>query len=499
MSEIKLLVADDEKGIGDLFARALSSEGYRVLTATDGKGALKMVDEESPDMVLLDAQLPDLNGMELLRQIKKGNRPIPVIMLTAYGTTQTIIEAMRLGAYDYLNKPFMMEDVKEVLERARSRMGLPGESTYPGPESKERYLYENIIGKSKRMLEVYKIIGKVADKKTSILIDGESGTGKELVARAIHDSSVRADKPFMAVDCASLPPTLLESELFGHERGAFTDAVRRKLGRFEAASGGTIFLDEIGNLHWDMQAKLLRVLQERKIVRVGGNQPIPIDVRVIAATNKSLEAAMKEGSFKADLYYRLSVVPIHLPPLRDHPGDIPLLVEHFLSKYKDPPREKPKRISGKALNLLLRYDWPGNVRELENIIERAVVTGADEVIWPEDLPSWFQEIGDEAVVEHPTVKALSDQGLWEKGASYAVALQRFEEALLKMALIEANGNATRAAKLLKMSPRTMRYKVAKYHLQKGWKRRPRVRGSGKQVIVDRFDPLGQPPDRYAPA
>jgi DNA-binding NtrC family response regulator len=475
MSEAKLLVVDEEKGIGDLLSMVLSNEGYRVVTATHGESALEKLNEESPDIVLLDIQHPDLDGMELLRQVKKANSQIPVIMLATHGTTQSVIEAMRLGAYDYINKPIAMEDVKQVLDRAMGRYRLPQERISPVPELKDKYLYENIIGKSRQMLDVYKIIGKVSDKKTSVLIRGESGTGKELVARAVHYSSMRADKPFVAVDCASLTPTLLESELFGHERGAFTDAIRRKLGRFEVANGGTIFLDEIGNLHLDMQAKLLRVLQERKIVRVGGTQPVNIDVRVIAATNKDLEAAMKEGSFKADLYYRISVVPIYLPPLRDRLEDTPDLVEHFLRKYKDPSKETPKRISGKALDLLLRYHWPGNARELENIIERAVVTGADEVIWPEDLPPWFQEIGHGAPDEHPVVKVLFDQGLWEKGTSYSTALRTFEETLLRMALIRANGNTTQAARLLKMSPRTLRYKISKYHLQKGWERRRKVR------------------------
>lgn len=399
MAATKILVVDDEPAITELLSRSLRDEGYRVFTMDRGEGAVATVREEKPEVVLLDIKMPGMDGIETLSQIREFNKESSIIILTAYGSMDTVIEAMKLGAYDYITKPFDLEKLKSLIKGALEAKRPVKEPVSP-KRLEGRYKLENIIGKNAKMFEVYKRIGRVVDNKATVLIQGETGTGKELVARAIYFNGILKNGPFIPVDCASLPEDLLESELFGHEKGAFTGAIAKKLGKFELASGGTLFLDEIGNLNLTTQANLLRALQEKKIERVGGTRPIKIDVRIIAATHRDLEKAVREGSFREDLYYRLNVVLINLPPLRERKDDIPLLIEHFLRRYRSESQGKLKYVPLKTLDLLMRYSWPGNVRELENVIERAIVMGKGDTILPQDLPLEIQKISD---ISYPSI------------------------------------------------------------------------------------------------
>lgn len=399
MAATKILVVDDEPAITELLSRSLRDEGYRVFTMDRGEGAVATVREEKPEVVLLDIKMPGMDGIETLSQIREFNKESSIIILTAYGSMDTVIEAMKLGAYDYITKPFDLEKLKSLIKGALEAKRPVKEPVSP-KRLEGRYKLENIIGKNAKMFEVYKRIGRVVDNKATVLIQGETGTGKELVARAIYFNGILKNGPFIPVDCASLPEDLLESELFGHEKGAFTGGIAKKLGKFELASGGTLFLDEIGNLNLTTQANLLRALQEKKIERVGGTRPIKIDVRIIAATHRDLEKAVREGSFREDLYYRLNVVLINLPPLRERKDDIPLLIEHFLRRYRSESQGKLKYVPLKTLDLLMRYSWPGNVRELENVIERAIVMGKGDTILPQDLPLEIQKISD---ISYPSI------------------------------------------------------------------------------------------------
>ena len=467
MPNHKILIVDDEKKICDVFSRMMTREGYSVLKATSGRKALKIVEEHTPHIIFLDIKMPELDGMEVLKQIKRLNPDIVVVILTAYGGMKRVIEATRLGAFDYLTKPFNIDKIKIIIEKALERQAIGRQIVSLREELKEKVLYQGIVGNNPKMVSIYKTISQVADVDTAVLIYGESGTGKELVAEAVHYNGTRKDKPFIAVDCASIPSTLLESELFGHEKGAFTGAVSQKPGKFEIANSGTIFLDEIGNLPLDTQAKLLRVLQEKQIYRVGGIKPIKVNPRVVAATNKDLEKAINLGEFKLDLYYRLNVIPIYIPPLRERQDDIPLLVDSFLDKYKKTLNMEEKRISEKALNLLMRYDWPGNVRELENVIERALVVGKHKVIWPEDLPERIRGFGVDAKGEIHGVRILLDSTSIKKySTSLDKAVDRLEEDMIILALKETGGNMTKAARALKISLRALRYKVKKHGLNK---------------------------------
>jgi len=452
----KILLADDKPHVLELLSVALENEGYRILAVNNGKEAIARVKKEEPQVVLLDIRMPDMDGVEVLRQIKEINKAINVIMMTAYGAMDTVVEAMKLGAYDYIIKPIDLEELKSLVKGALevkvlARKVAPSE----GPE--EEYKLENIVGKNPEMFEVYKRIGKVVNNKATVLIRGETGTGKELVARAIHFNGILRKGPFVAVDCANLPEDLLESELFGHEKGAFTGAINQKLGKFELASGGTLFLDEIGNLNLATQAKLLRVLQEKRIERVGGTKSIKIDVRIITATHRDLEKAVREGAFRDDLYYRLNVVVINLPPLRERKDDIPLLVKHLLHRYQSESSGRPKYFPLETLDLLIRYSWPGNVRELENVIERAVVMGKSDAILPQDLPLEIQKTSDLSRLTLPSSGRLS---LKER-------IAQLEKELITNALEESGWVQTRAAKLLGISRRIIKYKMEKYGIKRG--------------------------------
>ncbi|TET12879.1 sigma-54-dependent Fis family transcriptional regulator [Candidatus Aerophobetes bacterium] len=457
-----ILLVDDEPHILELLSVALEDEKYRILQAKNGKEALAQFKKEKPYLVLLDIRMPDVDGLEVLRQIKESNQTSSVIMMSAYGAMETVLEAIKRGAYDYLTKPIDLEKVKVLVRRALEAQKLAQEVTSLRSKVKEKYQLENIVGKHPKMFEVYKMIGRVMDNKATVLIFGGTGTGKEVVARAIHFNGPLKDEPFIAVDCASLPSDLLESELFGHEKGAFTGAIAQKLGKFELANKGTLFLDEIGNLTLATQVKLLRFMQEKRIERVGGTKSIELDVRIITATNLDLEKAAKEGSFREDLYCRLNVITIPLPPLRERRDDIPLLVEHFLQKYRSESKGKTKYVLPETMDLLMRYDWPGNVRELENVIERATVVGKSEAILIEDLPLRIQK---QKVVSGPELETSAEKVPFEQ------RVEDFEKRLIVDALEKTNWIQTKAAQLLGTSRSIMKYKMKKYGIKRGEGRR----------------------------
>jgi len=462
MVQETILLVDDEPHILELLSVALEDEKYRILKAKNGKEALIQFKKEKPCLVLLDIRMPDVDGLEVLRQIKESNQTSSVIMMSAYGAMETVLEAIKRGAYDYLTKPVDLEKVKVLVRRALEAQKLAEEVTSLRSKVKEKYQLENIVGKHPKMFEVYKMIGRVMDNKATVLIFGGTGTGKEVVARAIHFNGPLKDEPFVAVDCASLPSDLLESELFGHEKGAFTGAVAQKIGKFELANKGTLFLDEIGNLTLATQVKLLRFMQEKRIERVGGTKSIELDVRIITATNLDLEKAVKEGSFREDLYYRLNVITIPLPPLRERRDDIPLLVEHFLQKYRSESKRKTKYVLPETMDLLMRYDWPGNVRELENVIERATVIGKSEAILIEDLPLGIQK---QKVVSGPGLEISPEKVPFEQ------RVENFEKRLIVDALEKTNWIQTKAAQLLGTSRSIMKYKMKKYSIKRDEGRR----------------------------
>ena len=448
-----ILIIDDEKNMRWALEKALRPAGYHTLSAADGSEGLKLAAAENPDLVLLDLRMPGMDGLEVLGKLKEFNPRLPVIMITAHGTMETAIEAMKAGAYDYISKPFDIEEMKLTIAKALEVQALAKEVAHLRSELERKYRFENIIGKSTRMQAVFDLIERVADTPASVIIYGESGTGKELVARAIHYRSSRKNKPYIQVNCAALPETLLESELFGHEKGAFTGAISRKPGRFELADGGTLFLDEIGDISPAVQVKLLRVLQEKSFERVGGVETIKVDIRIIAATNRDLAEAIKEGTFREDLYYRLNVVPIKLPPLRERGEDLPLLIDHFLKRYD--PAGRLKGLAPEAAKRMMEYWWPGNVRELENAIERASIIARGDRIGLDDLP---QEIvrGEGAPARQAAAFQLPEQG---------ISLEDVERDLIRQALERSGGNQTRAAKLLGISRHTLIYRMEKHGLK----------------------------------
>ncbi len=396
-AQVRILVVDDDEITCNLLEEVLSKEGYLVHKALNGREAIRKGEQGPYDVVLTDIRMLDVDGMEVLRVYRQRHPETIIVMMTAFGSIETAIRAIKEGAYDYVSKPFKLEEIKLTIHRALEQKRLMRENIHYRQELITKYKLENIVGRSPQMLDVYKTIARVAESRSTVLITGESGTGKELIARAIHFNSPRSARPFVAVDCSSLAETLLESELFGHVRGAFTGAVANKMGLFEEADTGTCFLDEIGDIQLATQAKLLRVLQEHEIKRVGGNETIKIDVRVVAATNKNLEEEIERGNFREDLFYRLNVIPFHVPPLRDRKEDIALLADHFLAEFTRAYGRKPKELTPQAYQVLSEYHWPGNVRELENVIERALILTksstltADAFLVREDRPRPSEE------------------------------------------------------------------------------------------------------------
>ncbi|HUU49595.1 MAG TPA: sigma-54 dependent transcriptional regulator [Nitrospinota bacterium] len=444
MGERPILVIDDEAGMRAAIRETLIRVGYDVTTASNGFEAISKLKENNFHLVLTDMKMPRMNGLEVLRKVKKQIPHLPVIMITAYGTIDTAVEAMKEGAFDYIIKPFSTEKLESVVNKALLNID---QKSLPQRDFSQIKINQKkeIVTKNKKMLEILEIAEEISKSNSAVMIQGESGTGKELLACYIHKSSQRRDKPFIAINCAALPEGLLESELFGHEKGSFTGAIARKIGKFELANDGTILLDEISEMEHQLQAKLLRVLQEYEIDRVGGRTPIPIDIRIVSTTNKDLKEEVKKGNFREDLFYRLNVIPLTIPPLRERKGDISILADHFLKKYSKRNGKKTSRISEETIDLLKKYYWRGNVRELENVIERAVVLCDGDVILPKNL-FMNEEFDNE---ESISVRA-------------GVSLREMEKQLIFKTLDEVGGNRTHAAKVLGISIRTLRNKLNEY-------------------------------------
>jgi two-component system response regulator PilR (NtrC family) len=453
---------DDEASMRQLLEIALGKEGYRVTTAESGQKAVGYVEKSAVDLVISDIRMPDMTGVEVLRQVKEIHPQVPVIMITAYASTETAVEALRLGAYDYITKPFKIEELKNTLNHALEKRRLKEEVDHLKRELKHKHGMDSMVGNSRKMHELFEQIKAIARTQSTVLITGDSGTGKELVARAIHVHSLRASDPFVSINCGAVPETLLESELFGHLRGSFTGAHTNHKGLFEVAHKGTVFLDEIAEMSPSMQVKFLRVLQEKTIRRIGSTEEIAVDVRILAATNKNLETMVEQGTFREDLYYRLNVIPIHLPLLRERREDIPSLAEHFLAHANVRIGKSIRGISDEAMKLLVAHEWPGNVRELENVIERAVALEPTQTIQPERLPDTLTEPKDAA-------SALGMMHLTnefpEEGIHFHDHVEDVEKRLLRAALEHGGGVQTRAAKLLHMSLRSFRYLIQKYDLR----------------------------------
>ncbi|OGP90922.1 MAG: Fis family transcriptional regulator [Deltaproteobacteria bacterium RBG_16_47_11] len=453
----KILVVDDEQSMREFLEIMLKKEDYKVFLASNGEEVLKLTERDIFDLVLLDIRMPKMDGIAVLKKIKTLSPETIVIMITAYASADTAIKAMKEGAYDYITKPFKIEEIKLIIKNALEKKNLQKENTLLRQVVRDRYHFDNIIGQSPKMLALYDLLEKVGPTKTNILITGESGTGKELVAKAIHYNSSRRDLPFVTLNCGAIPESLIESELFGHMKGAFTDAIATKKGLFEVADEGTLFLDEISELPLLMQVKLLRVLQDREFKRVGGTEDIRVDVRIIAATNKDLEQAVREKRFREDLFYRLNVIQIKLPPLRERKEDIPPLTMHFLKKFSGELNKSISNISAETLQLLLNYEYPGNVRELQNIIERAVALEATQELTVQNLRSYLDE-------QIHLKKGVWDLDIPNEGIDLEKLVEDIERTLLLKALDRTRGIKKKAAELLGINFRSMRYRLEKYGL-----------------------------------
>ena len=450
-----ILIVDDEKSLLDLLTVVFTKEGYAVRTALSAAAGFEVLGKEAVDLVVTDIKMPGADGMDILRYARENLPDVPVILITAYGSIAQAVEALKAGALDYVVKPFDVEELKIIAGRGLASRRLKQENILLKRDLKERYGFEQMIGKSRPMQEIYILIEKVASTDSTVLITGESGTGKEMAARAVHQQGARRDHAFVSINCAALPENLLESELFGHVRGSFTGAVSDKKGMFELAQRGTLFLDEVGEMSPWTQVKLLRALQERKVRRVGGADEIPVDVRIIAATNQDLKKRIEEGKFREELYYRLNVISVDMPPLRKRTEDIPILIAHFLQKYCDKMGKKPKRFTPEVVGLLEGYPWPGNIRELENVIERIVAIEDRETVTASCLP---QEIVS------PQRKKLDTQELFAPGFSLTRHLDDISKKYIQEALAVTGGSLQKAAPLLGLSYRTIRYLIGKYDL-----------------------------------
>jgi DNA-binding NtrC family response regulator len=458
MAKAKILVVDDESKIRESFSDILSLEDFDVDTAQNGEEAINLIQDDFYDVALIDLNMPKVDGMEVLKYLVEHSIDTIGIILTGYATIRTAVEAMKAGAFDYLAKPVKMEEVIMVINRALEFRDIKRENVALKNQLKKKYRFDNFIGDSPEMHKVFKIIEKVADTDSTVLILGESGTGKELVAKAIHYNSMRRDKPLIPVNCGAIPEDLLESELFGHEKGAFTNAIRTRIGRFEMSNGGTIFLDEIGEMSPHLQVKLLRILQEQEFERLGGTKTIKCDIRVIAATNKDLDKLVLENQFREDLYYRLRVIPIEIPPLRERRSDIPLLVKHFVDIMVRTRGKEIKGVSKDVMKAFMNYDWPGNVRELENIIERMVIlTDADELT-VNDLP--------DKLLQKQKTEEVGPSMIPDDGFSLNNAINDYEKLLIIRALEKADWVKNRAAKLLNMNRTTLVEKIKKQGIEK---------------------------------
>ncbi|MDE2059127.1 MAG: sigma-54-dependent Fis family transcriptional regulator [candidate division NC10 bacterium] len=455
-----ILVVDDEQGMRELLTVLLEHQGYRVITASDGEQALDLVAHQSPDLVISDVRMPRMDGIGLLTGIRKADPHLPVIMVTAYASMDSTIQAMRLGADDYITKPFRIDEIRLVVEKALAKARRPTDQTSRSAAMEEAQP-AGLIGRSPKMVELYKLITRIVELDSTVLITGESGTGKELVARTIHCASPRADRLFLAINCGAIPEQLLESELFGHVKGSFTGAVSHKAGLFEVANRGTVLLDEIGEMSPALQVKLLRFLQGRTFRRVGGTEDLEVDVRLIAATNKDLVKAMAGGAFREDLFYRLNVIPIHLPPLRERTEDIPLLANRLLAQCVLRQRRGPASISPEAMEILVRYRWPGNVRELENVIERAVALETTDQLTPTSISVQMSTEDESAGRQRLWTFTLPPEGI-----DLDNTVSQIEKDLMLQALERSGWVQSKAAELLNLTFRAFRYKVKKYGISK---------------------------------
>jgi two-component system NtrC family response regulator len=454
MKDYSILIVDDEEAQRNILKGYLEKKGYKIYSASSGSEGIKAVQNYMIDIVLSDYKMPDKTGLEVLEQVKKINPEISFVILTAYGTIENAVKAMRLGAFDYISKPVDLDELDLLLEKIIENKNLKSEILFLKNQLKEKFKIDSFISHSPQMEEVLSVASRAADSKATVLITGESGTGKEVLAKSIHYVSPRKDKPFIAVNIPALPETLLESELFGHEKGAFTGADKSKKGRFELADTGTIFLDEIGDIPLNLQVKLLRVLQEHQIERLGSIENINIDVRIIAATHQNLEQKIKDGTFREDLYYRLNIVSLHIPPLRERKEDIIPLVDYFVEKYSKENGKEKLTLSKEAVDLLLKYNFPGNVRELENVIERAVVLCRGEAITVNDLPNVVKGFKAEKEIPAQEEGTLIDQ------------VEALEKKLIFDALSKSNGNQSLAGRILGLTERNLRYKMQKYDIKK---------------------------------
>jgi len=450
-----ILIIDDEKSLLELLTVVFKKEGYTVKTAQSAAGGFEALAKDSVDLVITDIKMPGADGMDILRYARENLPDLPVILITAYGSIAQAVEALKAGALDYVVKPFDVEELKIIVGRGLASRRLKQENILLKRDLKDRYGFEQMIGKSRAMQDIYTLIEKVGSTDSTVLITGESGTGKEMAARAVHLQGARRDHPFVSINCAALPENLLESELFGHVRGSFTGAVSDKKGMFELAQKGTLFLDEVGEMSPWTQVKLLRALQERKVRRVGGADEIPVDVRIIAATNQDLKRRIEEGKFREELFYRLNVISVDMPPLRRRVEDIPLLIAHFLQKYCDKMGKKPKRFTPEVVGLLEGYPWPGNIRELENVIERIVAIEDRETVTASCLPP---------EIVSPQRKKLDTQELFAPGFNLTTHLDEITKKYIQEALAVTGGSLQKAAPLLGLSYRTIRYLIGKYDL-----------------------------------
>ncbi|MFH1147163.1 MAG: sigma-54 dependent transcriptional regulator [Pseudomonadota bacterium] len=451
-----VLVIDDSQAVLKGVSEILTSNGYGVDSAADGAAGIDKISEKFYDIILTDLAMPKFDGMQVLKHITDNSPESICIIVTGYGTIKNAVEAIKLGAFDYLTKPLKSEEILICIDRALNYRNLKRENTTLKKQLNTRYSYENIIGDSEKIQEVFRLIEKVAQTDSTVLIMGESGTGKELIAHAVHYQSDRRDKPFIPVNCGAIPEDLLESELFGHEKGAFTHAIRTRIGRFELANSGTIFLDEIGDMSPNLQVKILRVLQDHQFERIGGTRTIKTDIRVIAATNKNLEEAVELGRFREDLYYRLHVIPIFVPPLRERTSDIPLLVHHFLQNFNKSKKKSIKSISKEVLQCFMYYNWPGNVRELENMIERLIILANEDKITLRDLPERLRSQRSE--------ESAGQTNIPDEGISFNLAVDEFERNLILQALDRTNWVKNKAAQLLNLNRTTLIEKMKKQKL-----------------------------------
>ncbi len=451
-----ILLVDDEQNTREALSIALGREGYNIIPARSGSDGMKTLEKESVDLIITDMIMPGVSGMDLLQFARKRHPDVMVIMITGHASVETAIAAMKDGAFDYVTKPIKLDEVKIIIQQAADKRNLLLENLLLKQELRGKYTFDNIIGTSTVMQEIFSVMARVVNSDSTVLITGDSGTGKELVARALHYNGPRKENPFVAINCAAIPSELLESELFGHVKGSFTGAVANKSGKFEQANTGTMFLDEIGSMSMALQGKLLRVLQEKEIERVGGAKPMKVDVRIISATNTDLEKAVKKSLFRDDLYYRLNVIPIHLPSLKDRAEDIPLLAAHFIKKYNEKLNKKIKGLAHGVMDYFVAYEWPGNIRELENVIERALTLTDGEYIMEGALPQSILGASGQDFYNVPQIP--------DKGTDLERELEGFEAAMIKMALKKSGGVKSRAAELLNLKRTTLIEKMRRLNL-----------------------------------